>query len=68
MKGTLARKSKLNFFTVIQKAQIIPFINFKNKTIVFCADLLPSTGHIPLPYVMSYDVQPLITLKEKENF
>ena len=68
MKGTLARKSKLNFFTVIQKHKLYPLLISKNKTIVFCADLLPSTGHIPLPYVMSYDVQPLITLKEKENF
>ena len=47
---------------------MIPFIKYKNKTIVFCADLLPSTGHIPLPYVMGYDVNPLITLKEKELF
>ena len=32
------------------------------------ADLLPSTGHIPLAYVMGYDVRPLITLEEKEKF
>jgi hypothetical protein len=39
-----------------------------NETIVYMADLLPSTGHIPLPYVMGYDMQPLITLEEKEKF
>ena len=66
--GNFSKEIKIKFFHGHTKAQIIPFINFKNKTIVFCADLLPSTGHIPLPYVMSYDIQPLITLKEKENF
>jgi glyoxylase-like metal-dependent hydrolase (beta-lactamase superfamily II) len=48
--------------------QMLPKINYKNKTIVFVADLLPSAGHIPLPYLMAYDVRPLLTLKEKENF
>ena len=48
--------------------QVIPFVRYKDKTIVFMADLLPSSAHIPLPYVMSYDTRPLITLKEKEAF
>ena len=39
-----------------------------SKKIVFMADLLPSIGHIPLPYIMGYDTQPLITLKEKKLF
>lgn len=47
---------------------MIPHINYKGSTIVFTADLLPSTGHIPLPYVMSYDTRPLLTLKEKGDF
>lgn len=47
---------------------MIPHIRYKNKTIVFAADLLPSTGHIPLPYVMSYDTRPLLTMEEKETF
>lgn len=47
---------------------MIPQIRYKNKTICFMADLLPSTGHIPLPYVMGYDTRPLITLEEKERF
>ncbi|MBL3657245.1 MBL fold metallo-hydrolase [Fulvivirga sediminis] len=48
--------------------QMIPKINYKGKTIVFAADLLPSIGHIPLPYVMGYDTRPLLTLTEKEAF
>lgn len=48
--------------------QMIPHIHYKGKTIVFCADLLPTAGHIPLPYVMGYDTRPLLTLPEKEKF
>lgn len=50
------------------EGQVIPFIRFGEKTIVYMADLLPSAAHIPLPYVMSYDTRPLITLTEKEAF
>ena len=50
------------------ESQMIPHITYKDKTIVFAADLLPSTGHIPLPYVMGYDIKPLVTLTEKEKF
>ncbi len=46
--------------------QMLPKIHFKGKTFIYIADLLPSVGHIPLPYVMGYDVRPLITIKEKE--
>lgn len=48
--------------------QMLPKIRYKNLTIVFMADLLPSVGHIPLPYVMGYDTRPLLTLKEKGDF
>ncbi len=48
--------------------QVIPVIHYNNKTVVYMADLLPSVAHIPLPYVMSYDTRPLITLQEKEAF
>ncbi|MDW5289214.1 MBL fold metallo-hydrolase [Formosa sp. PL04] len=48
--------------------QMIPQITYKDKTIVFMADLLPTAGHIPLPYVIGYDTRPLITLDEKEKF
>ena len=49
-------------------SQMIPHITYKDKIIVFAADLLPSTGHIPLPYIMGYDTRPLLTLTEKEKF
>src|SRR5688572_14069773 len=47
---------------------MIPMIRYKNRTICFMADLLPSVGHIPLAYVMGYDTRPLITMEEKEKF
>lgn len=50
------------------ESMMIPHIKFKGKTLVFMADLLPSVGHIPLPYVMGYDTRPLITLDEKGKF
>lgn len=46
--------------------QMLPVIRHKGKTIVYCADLIPSKFHLGLPYVMAYDVRPLETLKEKE--
>ena len=49
-------------------SMMIPHIKYQGKTIVFMADLLPSVGHIPLPYVMGYDTRPLITLEEKGTF
>ncbi|MCM2302262.1 MAG: MBL fold metallo-hydrolase [Flavobacteriaceae bacterium] len=48
--------------------QMIPHIKYKGKTIVYAADLLPTVGHIPLPYVMGYDTRPLLTMDEKEKF
>ncbi len=48
--------------------QMLPKIRYKGQTLIFIADLLPSIGHLPLPYVMSYDVRPLVTLKEKAAF
>jgi glyoxylase-like metal-dependent hydrolase (beta-lactamase superfamily II) len=47
---------------------MIPQIQYKEKTICFVADLLPTAGHIPLPYVMGYDTRPLLTLPEKAKF
>ena len=48
--------------------QMLPHINYKGKTLVFMADLLPTAGHLPLPFVMGYDTRPLLTLPEKEKF
>jgi glyoxylase-like metal-dependent hydrolase (beta-lactamase superfamily II) len=45
--------------------QMIPHIQYNDKKIVFCADLLATAGHIPLPYVMGYDTRPLLTMPEK---
>ncbi len=50
------------------ESMMIPHIRYQGKTIVFMADLLPSVGHIPLPFVMGYDTRPLITLDEKAKF
>ncbi|HLP12550.1 MAG TPA: MBL fold metallo-hydrolase [Flavobacteriales bacterium] len=49
-------------------SMMIPHIKYEDKTIVYMADLLPSVGHIPLPYVMGYDTRPLITIDEKGKF
>jgi glyoxylase-like metal-dependent hydrolase (beta-lactamase superfamily II) len=48
--------------------QMIPLLNYKGRTIAFMADLLPTVGHLPIPYVMGYDTRPLLTLDEKELF
>lgn len=50
------------------EAMMIPHIDYKGKTIVYMADLLPSVGHIPLPYIMGYDMRPMETLSEKTTF
>ncbi len=62
--------TNLTFFTVNghTDAMMLPKINYNGKTIVFMADLLPSVAHIPLPYVMGYDMFPLTTLNEKKAF
>lgn len=49
-------------------AMMLPQVNYNGKTVVFMADLLPSQGHIPLPYIMGYDMFPLTTLNEKKSF
>lgn len=48
--------------------QMIPLIKYQDKTIAFMADLLPTVGHLPLPFIMGYDTRPLLTLDEKEKF
>ena len=62
-----------NIFSIRQAfghtdAMMLPQINYKGRTIVFMADLLPSAAHIPIPYVMAYDMFPLTTLNEKKSF
>ncbi|MBM1105192.1 MBL fold metallo-hydrolase [Aurantibacter crassamenti] len=48
--------------------QMLPHINYKGKTLVFAADLVPTVGHIPVPYLTGYDTRPLLTMVEKERF
>ncbi|MFV0541405.1 MAG: MBL fold metallo-hydrolase [Aestuariibaculum sp.] len=70
--GNLLKNSKLGFDIFFANGhtekQMIPLIRYKEKTIAFMADLLPTAGHLPLPYVMGYDTRPLLTLNEKETF
>ncbi len=47
---------------------MLPHIKYQGKMIVFCADLIPTAGHLPLPYVMGYDTRPLLTMPEKSKF
>jgi glyoxylase-like metal-dependent hydrolase (beta-lactamase superfamily II) len=58
----------LRFVNGHTQSMMLPQINYKGRTIVFMADLLPSAGHIPIPYVMAYDMFPLTTLNEKKLF
>lgn len=58
----------IRFVSGHTESMMLPQIKYKGKTIVYMADLLPSAGHIPLPYVMAYDMFPLTTLNEKKSF
>jgi glyoxylase-like metal-dependent hydrolase (beta-lactamase superfamily II) len=58
----------IRFVSGHTEAMMLPQIKYKDKTIVFMADLLPSAGHIPIPYVMAYDMFPLTSLQEKKSF
>ena len=50
------------------EAMMLPIIECKGKKIAYCADLIPSAGHVTLPYIMAYDMRPLVTLEEKTKF
>ncbi|MFZ9262985.1 MAG: MBL fold metallo-hydrolase [Chitinophagaceae bacterium] len=50
------------------RSMMLPIIRYKGHTIVYMADLIPTAAHIPLPYIMAYDMFPMTTLKEKETF
>ncbi len=58
----------LRFVSGHTESMMLPQIVYKDKTIVFVADLLPSAAHIPIPYVMAYDMFPLTTINEKKSF
>ena len=58
----------IRFVSGHTESMMLPQIKYKDKTIVYMADLLPSQGHIPIPYVMAYDMFPLTTINEKRSF
>jgi glyoxylase-like metal-dependent hydrolase (beta-lactamase superfamily II) len=66
------QKSELDFGVFFvnghTEKMMIPHIQYQDKTICFMADLLPTAGHIPIPYVMGYDTRPLLTMPEKSKF
>jgi glyoxylase-like metal-dependent hydrolase (beta-lactamase superfamily II) len=66
--ASFANNIDIRFVHGHTEKMMLPQINYKGHTIVFMADLLPSVGHLPLPYVMSYDMFPLTTLHEKKSF
>jgi len=62
----LGSNISISFMRGHTDAMMLPNIQYKGKTIIYMADLIPSVGHIPLPYVMGYDTRPLLTMTEKE--
>ncbi|MCH7523539.1 MAG: MBL fold metallo-hydrolase [Bacteroidetes bacterium] len=70
--GNTLKESELGFSIFFANGhtdkQMIPMINYKGKTICFMADLLPTLGHLPIPFIMGYDTRPLLTLDEKKKF
>lgn len=66
--GRLFPNFSVSFVDGHTEKMMIPHIRYSGRTVVFMADLIPSAGHIPVPYVMAYDTRPLLTLTEKEKF
>jgi glyoxylase-like metal-dependent hydrolase (beta-lactamase superfamily II) len=70
--GFIMENSPLGFDVIVvnghTEKQMLPLISYKNRKIVFTADLIPTVGHLPLAYVMGYDTRPLISLEEKNRF
>tara|TARA_B100000780_G_C21089791_1_gene439192 strand:+ start:147 stop:1070 length:924 start_codon:yes stop_codon:yes gene_type:complete len=70
--GRLLKGSPLGFDILFVDGhtdkQMLPIFEYKGQKVAFTADLIPSVGHLPLPYVMSYDTRPLLTMEEKSDF
>lgn len=64
----LSENFKFKLVSGHTESMMIPIINYNGKKIAYCADLIPSSAHIPIPYVMAYDTRPLLSLKEKSDF
>ncbi len=47
--------------------QMHPLISDENRTLLYCGDLIPMSAHIPLPWVMAYDIHPVVTIQEKKK-
>ena len=63
-----AKDFSIRFVNGHTQSMMLPQLNYRGRTIVYMADLLPSVSHIPIPYVMAYDTRPLDTLEEKKQF
>jgi glyoxylase-like metal-dependent hydrolase (beta-lactamase superfamily II) len=68
LRQTFSENISIRFVDGHTNAMMLPQIKYKGKTIVYMADLLPAAAHIPVPYVMAYDMFPLTTLNEKKSF
>ena len=70
--GPLLEKTPFPFSILLvdghTEKQMLPIIDYRGSRLVFCADLIPTAGHLPIPYVMGYDTRPLLTLDEKSAF
>ncbi|HEU0227661.1 MAG TPA: MBL fold metallo-hydrolase, partial [Arachidicoccus soli] len=65
---SFTEKISIRFVSGHTKAMMLPQIQYKNRTIVFVADLIPTPAHLPTPYIASYDMFPLLTMHEKTCF
>jgi glyoxylase-like metal-dependent hydrolase (beta-lactamase superfamily II) len=69
--GPILKNTPLGFDVLLvnghTEKQMLPLISYKGSTLLFAADLIPTVGHLPIPYVMGYDTRPLLTLEEKER-
>ncbi|MDB5152732.1 MAG: fold metallo-hydrolase [Mucilaginibacter sp.] len=66
--GAFTKDFNVRFVSGHTEAMMLPLISYKGKKILYMADLLPSVGHLPIPYIMAYDMFPLKTLYEKKLF
>jgi glyoxylase-like metal-dependent hydrolase (beta-lactamase superfamily II) len=70
--GFLLENTPLGFDIILvnghTEKQMLPVIKYQGKTLVYSADLIPTVGHLPIPYVMGYDTRPLMTMEEKSHF
>jgi len=67
-KASPLRQFEIEYVSGHTDKMMIPMIPYKGTTLCYMADLIPSTGHVPIPYVMGYDTRPLLTIEEKEKF